>query len=267
MWNAGQDRPIVVIDAIPSRQDRDFLPSAEIIGDIGTSLDLLREKLTLSIDPAHLDLAGRGRAEIDRIVAGGASRGGCPVHPLRIVHELTKVVTPETTVALDVGSHYIWMNRYFAAGYPRQVLVSNGQQTLGVALPWAIAANLSRPGRPVISISGDGGFMFSSTELETAVRLGARFVHLVWDSGSYDMVAFQEQAHYGRTAGVQLGHVDIAKFAEAFGARGINITDASQLGPALQEGLASPVPFFISIPVDYSENLQLMEQVHAGVLN
>ncbi len=267
IWNTGQSRPIVAIDAVAARQDRDFLPAAEIVGDMGASLDLLRAQLTPSIDPAHLAIAGEARAEIDRMVAGGASRDGCPVHPLRIVHELTKVVTPETTVALDVGSNYIWMNRYFLTARPRQVLVSNGQQTLGVALPWAIAANLARPGRPVISVSGDGGFMFSSTELENAVRLGAKFVHLVWDSGSYDMVAFQEQASYGRTAGVKLGHVDIAKFAEAFGARGVNITDASQIAPALQEGLASPVPFFISIPVDYSENIQLMEHVHESALN
>jgi len=166
-----------------------------------------------------------------------------------------------------VGSNYIWMNRYFHASFARQVLVSNGQQALGVALPWAIAANLARPGRPVISISGDGGFMFSSTELETAVRIGAKFVHVLWDSSSYDMVAFQEQAHYGRTAGVQLGHVDIVKFAEAFGARGVNITDAAQIADALREGLASPVLFFISIPVDYSHNIELMQQVHGGSLN
>lgn len=267
LWNAGSDRKILAIDTVPARQDRDFLPSAELVGDIGESLDLLRAQLKPSIDPAHLALAGKARAEIDATVAGGAAHGGCPVHPLRIIHELTKVVTPETTVALDVGSNYIWMNRYFPAAVPRQVLVSNGQQTLGVALPWAIAANLARPGRPVISISGDGGFMFSSTELETAVRLGARFVHIVWDSGSYDMVAFQEQARYGKTAGVTLGHVDIAKFAEAFGARGVNITDPSQIAGALSEGLASPVPFFISIPVDYSKNIHLMEQVHGSALN
>ena len=125
------------------------------------------------------------------------------------------------------------MKRYFLAHSPRQVLVSNGQQTLRVALPWSIAANLARPNCPVISVSGDAGFMFSSTELETDVRLGARFVHLLWDSGSYDMVEFREVAHYGRAAGVKLGHVDIAKFTEGFGAAGVNITDASKIGPAL----------------------------------
>lgn len=267
IWNENADRKIVAIDAVPARQDVNFLPSAEIIGDIGASVDLLSSQLSPTIESSYLALASRAREEIDSIVEGGSSHSEFPVHPLRIIHELTKAVTPETTLSLDVGSNYIWMNRYFHANFPRQVLVSNGQQTLGVALPWAIAANLARPGRPVISVSGDGGFMFSSAELETAVRIGAKFVHVLWDSSSYDMVAFQEQAHYGRTAGVQLGHVDIAKFAEAFGARGVNITDAAQIADALQEGLASPVPFFISIPVDYSHNIELMQQVHGGSLN
>ncbi len=80
-------------------------------------------------------------------------------------------------MALDVGSHHIWMSRYFAADHARQVLVSNGQQTLGVALPWAMSANLLRPGQPVISVSGDDGFLFTATELETAKRLGSRFAH------------------------------------------------------------------------------------------
>jgi len=57
------------------------------------------------------------------------------------------------------------------------------------------------------------------------------------------MVEFQKVARYGRAAGVKLGHVDIAKFIEAFGVSGVNITDASKIGPALQEGLASPIPF------------------------
>lgn len=92
-------------------------------------------------------------------------------------------------------------------------------------------------------------------------------MHLVWDSGSYDMVSFQEQVAFGRTAGVELGHVDIAQFAAAFGARGVNISSADEIAPALAEGLASPVPFFLSIPVDYSENVKLMEQVRGDCLN
>jgi acetolactate synthase-1/2/3 large subunit len=69
-----------------------------------------------------------------------------------------------------------------------------------VGLPWAIAACLVRPNEKVISISGDGDFLFSAMELETAVRLKCNLVHLVWIDSSYDMVAFQEVAKYGRTS-------------------------------------------------------------------
>ena len=188
------------------------------------------------------------------------------MHPLRVIDELRKVVTSDTTVALDVGSHYIWMNRYFPATRARQVLVSNGQQTLGVALPWAIAAGLARPQCPVISVSGDGGFLFSAMELETAKRVGSRFVHLIWNSASYDMVAFQEEAHYGETSGVELGSYDVVAYAKSFGCQGYRITDPDQLGPVLKEALASPVPVLIDIPIDYSDNSQLMQNVRQDFL-
>ena len=197
----------------------------------------------------------------------GGQLGGMPVHPLRVVQELQQVVTPDTTIALDVGSHYIWMSRYFAADHARQVLVSNGQQTLGVALPWAMAAGLLRPGQPVISVSGDGGFLFTATELETAKRLGSRFVHLIWNSASYNMVEFQEQAHYGRIAGVKLGHYDVEAFAAAFGCKGYRINDADQLGPVLREALQADCPVLIDIPIDYSDNLKLMQNVHQDFIH
>ena len=91
-------------------------------------------------------------------------------------------------LCLDVGSYYIWMNRYAQAERARRVLISNGQQTLGVVLPWAITAGMVRPGSPVISVSGDGGFLFTTTKLETAIRTGSRFVHVIWNSNSHNMV-------------------------------------------------------------------------------
>ena len=119
----------------------------------------------------------------------------------------------------------------------------------------------------MISVSGDGGFLFTATELQTATRIGSRFVHLIWNSGSYDMVAFQEQAHYGRTAGVQLGSYNVVAFAEAFGCKGYQITSADQLGPVLREALQQSVPVLIDIPIDYSQNLKLMQNVHQDFIH
>ena len=81
-------------------------------------------------------------------------------------------------------------------------------QTLGVGLPWGIAAALVRPNSKVVSVSGDGGFLFSAQELETAVRLNLNIVHLVWNDGNYDMVKFQEELKYGHDAGVKFGPVE-----------------------------------------------------------
>ncbi|MBT9067013.1 thiamine pyrophosphate-dependent enzyme, partial [Lactobacillus delbrueckii subsp. bulgaricus] len=80
------------------------------------------------------------------------------------------------------------------------LLFSNGMQTLGVALPWAISAALVRPKTKVISVSGDGGFLFSAQELETAVRLKLPIVHIIWNDGHYNMVEFQEEMKYGRSS-------------------------------------------------------------------
>jgi acetolactate synthase-1/2/3 large subunit len=267
IWNTGNQRPVVAIDVESIKQDQAFLPTAELIGDLAGTLDALAPQLNVSVEEAFRRSSDALTAEVRATAAEGASMDGWPIHPLRVIHELQQVVTPETTVCLDVGSNYIWMNRYFPAWQARKVLASNGQQTLGVALPWAMASNLCRPGTPVISVSGDGGFLFTATELETARRIGSRFVHLIWNSSSYDMVSFQEQAHYGRTAGVQLGEYDVVGFAEAFGCKGYRIASADQLGLVLREALQQTVPVLIDIPIDYSHNLKLMQDVHQDFIH
>lgn len=83
---------------------------------------------------------------------------GVPIHPMRLVHELQTVLSDDMTICSDMGSFHIWLARYLYSFRARQLLISNGQQTMGMALPWAIAACLVRPADKVISISGDGGF-------------------------------------------------------------------------------------------------------------
>jgi acetolactate synthase-1/2/3 large subunit len=78
-----------------------------------------------------------------------------------------------------------------------------------------MASHLCRPGQPVISVVGDGGFLFTATELKTATRIGSRFVHLISNSSSCDMVAFQEQAHCGRTSGIKLGGYNVEPCSRA----------------------------------------------------
>lgn len=267
IWNQGKTRPVLCVDTIVADQDNAFMPTAELIGNIGASLNLLAQHVNMTIDPGYLVAAKTAFSELQSTIAEGDKMDAFPVQPLRLIRELQKQMTPDTHVALDVGSNYIWTNRYCVADHARQVLVSNGQQTLGVALPWAIALSLIYPGQRVLSSSGDGGFLFTSTELETAVRVGAKFVHVVWDSHSYDMVSFQEVAHYGESAGVQLGNYDPVTFAESFGCKGYRITSPDQLAGVFEEAFKCDVPAIIHVPVDYSLNERLMQDVHQTYLN
>ena len=170
------------------------------------------------------------------------------------------------TLCLDMGSFHIWHARYLHVFQPRQMLISNGQQTLGVALPWAIAACLSRPGQKVISVSGDGGFHYSSVELETAVRLKCDFVHVIWKDGTYDMVAFQQMLKYGRPSGIDFGPVDNVKFAEAMGATGFRVEQPEAFAPTLRKAMEIPGPVIVEVPVDYSHNRELGHQIRSETI-
>jgi acetolactate synthase I/II/III large subunit len=109
--------------------------------------------------------------------------------------------------------------------------------------------------------------LFSAMELETAVRLKCNLVHMVWIDGAYDMVRFQEMAKYGRASGVEFGPGDVARFAEAFGAKGLKIERPDQVAATLKAALAMEGPVVVGVPVDYRDNHRLMEIIHPNALN
>jgi acetolactate synthase-1/2/3 large subunit len=263
IWNKGNKRPIVHLDALPADIDNSYSPSIELIGDIAATLQLLIPQILHSTpEPSIKRLLEKIAQDREELARSSAALNGTPVHPLRLVSELQKILTPDTTLCLDMGSFYLWMARHLYSFRARQILISNGQQTLGVALPWAIAATLVRPAEKVLSISGDGGFLFSAMELETAVRLQSNLVHMIWIDGTYDMVATQEKQKYGRPAGTEFGPVDPVKYAEAFGARGFTIQSPDQIGSVLQKAFDTPGPVLIGVHVDYRDNHKLFEQVN-----
>ncbi|HEY4813780.1 MAG TPA: acetolactate synthase AlsS [Chthoniobacterales bacterium] len=261
-WNRNSARKIIHIDVLPADLDNAYRPYVELTGDIASTLNLLTPQVGR---PHRSDLAAMilkaiaiERAELTR---ESASRSGTPIHPLRLVAELQPFLSSDVTMALDMGSFHLWLARHLYSFKARQILISNGQQTLGVALPWAIAASIVRPSEKAIAISGDGGFLFSAMELETAVRLKANIVQLVWIDGTYDMVAVQEVLKYGRKSGIELGPVDVVKYAEAFGAAGRMIRTPDEIAPALREALDHTGPIIIGVHVDYSDNHRLFEMV------
>ncbi|MFZ1656490.1 MAG: acetolactate synthase AlsS [Lactococcus raffinolactis] len=260
-WNAEIDSRVIVIDKALAEIDTYYQPERELIGDIAQTLENLipairgykiPEGSVEYLDGLH-DLLSKN--EFDRNAEPNL------VHPLDFIDVFQAAVKDDETVTVDVGSHYIWMARNFKSYEPRHLLFSNGMQTLGVALPWGISAALLRPGKKVYSISGDGGFLFSAQELETAVRLNLPLIHIIWNDGRYNMVEFQEVMKYGRASGVDFGPVEFVKYAEAFGAKGLRVTNKEDLAKVLSEIDSTTGPVVIDVPIDYKDNVKLGETI------
>lgn len=266
LWNKARHRKLVHVDCVAADADRHFRPDVELLGDIGSTIRALAARMAPRPKAEQSDLLMEIAHERTALAADAAKRDGMPVHPLRIVHELQALLDEGATLCSDMGSFHIWMARHLVVHRPRQILISNGQQTLGVGLPWAIAACLANPSAKVISVSGDGGFLFSAVELETAVRLNCNFVHLVWIDGSYNMVGIQQVAAYGRDAAVRFGPVDVVKFAESMGAKGMMIDSPDKVGIVLRQAMATAGPVLVGVPVDYRDNPALMAAMHDDVI-
>lgn len=259
VWNAANQKTIIHLDYHPCDIHNTYHPVCELLGEVSANVRLLgthlRKRAAIHADQSIT----QARQALAEKIDSGQSLSGKLIHPLRFINELHRAIDDSTTICCDIGTVYMWMARYFFSYRPHQLLFSNGQQTLGVGMPWAIAVNFALPGQKVVSISGDGGFLFSAMELETAVREGVHFVHFIWRDGTYNMVLEQELMKYQRKSGVDFGQVHIPDFAKSFGALGLELTHPDQFQELYQEAMQSKKPVLIDVPIDYSDNLSLFE--------
>ncbi|SUO91544.1 acetolactate synthase AlsS [Streptococcus uberis] len=263
-WNAEISARVIVIDVAQAEIDTYFQPERELIGNIADTIDLLLPAVNgYALPQGSVEYLQNLKKNLDGDIKFDRQSKEGLVHPLDVIDILQDQAKDDMTVTVDVGSHYIWMARYFKSYEARHLLFSNGMQTLGVALPWAISAALVRPNKTVLSVSGDGGFLFSAQELEVAVRLKLPIVHMIWNDGRYNMVEFQEEMKYGRSAGVQLGDVDFVKYAEAFGAKGYRVDSKESFKETLEQAIKESAngPVLIDIPIDYKDNGRLGETI------
>ena len=151
--------------------------------------------------------------------------------------------------------------RLYPTYRPNTCLISNGLATMAFSLPGALAAKLVRPQRKVLAAMGDGAFAMSMAEIETAVRERLRFVVLVWVDGSYGLIGWKQDIHFGRKAAVSFENPDFVKLAESFGAKGYEVGAAGELAPTLRKALDDDAVTIVACPVDYRENARLIERL------
>ena len=132
---------------------------------------------------------------------------------------------------------------------------------MGMAVPGAVTAKLVHPNRRLVAVTGDGGFLMNSQELETAARLETPFAVLVFNDHNYGLIRWKQMQQFGRPAFVDFTNPDFVKYAESFGANGCRIESADELAPALRNALSSNKLTVIDCPVDASENLRLTQRL------
>jgi acetolactate synthase-1/2/3 large subunit len=263
-WNPKADKQIVVIDTVPAEVDDHFVPAVELVGDIANVL------ARLAAGCSRRPPQPGGWGPIDRLreltlgaLCEGATDDHFPMRPPRVLWDIRQALGRDDLLISDVGLHKLWIGRMFPAHEPGTVLIANGLAGMGFALPTAIAAKLVHPGRKVVTVSGDGGFLMNCQELETAVRLKTPVVNVIWENRQFGSIVWKQDKKFGRHFGVDFGPTDFVKLAEAFGAPAWRVADAGDFARRLEQALALDVPSVIVVPIDYSVDVAISRELGA----
>ena len=247
---------VVHIGFAPAAVEEVYFPQAEIVGDIAGGLGLLAAQLEgrVKMNPDWAAL----RREILAHITDRAEEDRFPMTPQRIVHDVRQVMPPDGIVALDNGMYKIWFARNYRTDVANTLLLDNALATMGAGLPSGMMAALLYPGRRVLVVAGDGGFMMNSQELETARRLNLDLVVLIIEDNAYGMIRWKQAVDGMPDFGLSFGNPDFVTYAAAYGARGRRVTSASELVPALEQAFSAGGLHLIAVPIDYSENIRVL---------
>ena len=257
---APQAKTIIHIDVDPAEIGKNVEPSIPIVGDARHVLAALLDELrALPVTP------GRTAAWLARIAAWHDEfklryeppAGEGLVAPQFVIEEIERVTDGDAVIVTDVGQHQMWSTLYFDYRFPRQWISSGGLGTMGFGLPAALGAKLGRPDKTVIDVSGDGGFQMTMQELATAVNYDIPVVVCILNNGYLGMVRQWQDLFWNKRYSQTCIAVqpDFVMLAEAFGAKGLRVTEPGQVGAALREAIDSGRPTVIDFKTSPEENV------------
>jgi len=240
------DQAVIQIDIDPNEVGATVPVEVGMVSDAGTALAALSRQAP-SPSPAR-DWTDGHNAYLDSstISPERATEG---IDPARVVGAMREALPEDALLTNDAGNFSIFIHRYWRYNYPRTQLAStNG--AMGYGVPAAVAAKLAAPDQTVVACCGDGGFLMTGQEIETAVRYGATITVVVFRNGLHGTIAMHQKQALGRTAGVEIGEVDLAGYARSLGAEGHTVRDPDELVPALEATLASDSVTLLDVVTD-----------------
>lgn len=236
----GPEQTLIHLDIDPAVIGRVYKPQVAVVGDARDGLGRLVE--ALGPEPAR---ATWDRARLATLRATTSPRYTAEV--ARLVRLLREAVPEDGIVVNDQSGINYWMEWRFPVLAPRTFLYPVGSAVLGYAVPAAIGAQIANPGRAVLSVSGDGGFLFSVNELATAVKYRLPVAFLVVNDGRYGAIKWLQEKMFGRWGEADLANPDFPALARAFGARGERLSSVEDLPRALASAFAADGPTVLEL--------------------
>jgi pyruvate dehydrogenase (quinone) len=226
-----------------------------LVGDVKTTLSLLSPKLTPRQHDKHLrdSLAHyqRTRKELDELATGEPGRK--PIHPQYVARIIDEVAAADAIFTCDVGTPTVWAARYLTMNGKRRLLGSFTHGSMASALPQAIGAQLTYPGRQVVTLSGDGGLAMLMGDLLTLAQLELPVKLVVFRNDSLGFVELEMKASGFLDFGTELHNPDFAAMARAAGIPGLRAETPEQVRPMLTEALQHDGPALVEALVNRQE--------------
>jgi acetolactate synthase-1/2/3 large subunit len=242
----GSDKQVVHVDVDEAEIGRQHPNSFPVIGDAASTLEALLDELRKIGDPRpdRTIETRRQRSDVENQLRS--------IGPQARYVELLRQAIPQNGVLVPCTTTVGYMcHMHYAVYEPRTYVSTSYMGTLGSAFPTALGAKVGRPDRPVVCVSGDGGFLFAATELATAMQYGINTVTIVFNDNAYGNSNRDQRERFdGREIGTELRNPDFALFAAAFGADGVKLRDAEHLAAALPEAIDNNRPTVIEVPME-----------------
>ena len=250
-----KDATIVQIDVRGEQLGRRAKLDHGFVGDAKTTLRALLPNLEQTQDDAHLSASlahyRKARLELDELAREGLDKR--PIHPQYVVRVLDGLAAPDAVFTCDVGTPTIWAARYLSMNGRRRLIGSFNHGSMANALPQAIGAQVSHPGRQVVSLSGDGGLAMLMGELLSLRQLRAPVKLIVFRNDSLAFVELEMKAAGVLDFGTDLENPDFSKMAEAAGMLGLRAEMPAQVRPMIAQALAYDGPALVEVVVSRQE--------------
>lgn len=250
---AKTSQKIIHVNFYPADMDDIYRPDIEVIGDIAQALGAITDKLDV-LPKWDFREFFRIKKELIEDINSNVDDPRFPMHPKRFVYELREIVPNDAFISLDNGMYKIWVARNYPAYEQNTVLLDNALATMGAGLPVGIAAKLVNPGKKVVVVAGDGGFMMNLADLETAVRLKLDMVVIILNDNGYGMIKWKQEGMNLPKFGLDFGNPDFVKLADSFGAVGHTVSSANEFKKTLKKCINEPGVHLIDLAIDYSMN-------------